>query len=396
MKRLLILFLILLASVWLGLQINHDPGYVMLANHRWTIELPLWLAVLIIGLSFITFYLLVRLIVKTTALPKTVQRWVKQRQRKLAYRRTLRGLKALLQGQWSLAEKDLLRAPTKGEDALINYLGAAYAAYQQQAVNRYEEYLQLAQKASPTSLPVGIVQAHLATPEQALLILKQLQELAPQQPYLLKLLQDRYLQLKQWEKLEELLPTLHKYKVSSTADLILLEQRIYKELLQNTAKYQDSHSLITLWQRIPRHLRANIEIIKIYTQSLIHNQMTSEAEQLIRETLKKIWDTELAYRYGLITGKDLELQLTTAENWLKQHPEDSALLLSLGRICIRKQLWGKARSYFETVLRIKPTPEAYAELGQLYAHLGETQLAYEQFKQGLWAALPQNLITHDH
>ena len=44
-----------------------------------------------------------------------------------------------------------------------------------------------------------------------------------------------------------------------------------------------------------------------------------------------------------------------AESWLKQHPDDAALLLTLGRLCAQQELWGKAQSYLDASIAVEPT-----------------------------------------
>jgi len=50
---------------------------------------------------------------------------------------------------------------------------------------------------------------------------------------------------------------------------------------------------------------------------------------------------------------------------------------------VRHQLWGKARSYLEASLAIRPVPEAYRALGQLMARVGEAQSASVAYERGL-------------
>ena len=45
MIRLAQVFLLLLASAWLGVQLYHDPGYVLIAMNKWTIETTLGVAI---------------------------------------------------------------------------------------------------------------------------------------------------------------------------------------------------------------------------------------------------------------------------------------------------------------------------------------------------------------
>jgi HemY protein len=86
------------------------------------------------------------------------------------------------------------------------------------------------------------------------------------------------------------------------------------------------------------------------------------------------------------TPQDLLLLL---EGGLKQRPNNPALLLTLGRLSLRNQLWGKAREYFELALRVCKAPELVAELNgelaRLLEHLGEhdKSLAYYQKALGM-------------
>ena len=70
------------------------------------------------------------------------------------------------------------------------------------------------------------------------------------------------------------------------------------------------------------------------------------------------------------------------ERWLKDRGEDPDLLLAAARLCLRNELWGKARSYLETVISLRPTPEAYREYGALLTQLGEADAAAEDANGG--------------
>ena len=57
---------------------------------------------------------------------------------------------------------------------------------------------------------------------------------------------------------------------------------------------------------------------------------------------------------------------------------------------------GKARSYLETVITLRPTPEAYQEYGRLLNKLGESDSAADAFRDGLGlvAEIPKTAIPH--
>lgn len=72
-----------------------------------------------------------------------------------------------------------------------------------------------------------------------------------------------------------------------------------------------------------------------------------------------------------------------AEEWHKQYGEQSVLLLTLGRLCVRCQLWGKARGYFEESVKLHADPETYAEYGKLLEQFGELDSAVQKYREGL-------------
>ena len=69
---------------------------------------------------------------------------------------------------------------------------------------------------------------------------------------------------------------------------------------------------------------------------------------------------------GDIMGGDVRGRTAKAEKWLKRHPEDAQLLMTLGRLCREQQLWGKAESYLEAALAVEPGRAPHLELARLY------------------------------
>ena len=65
------------------------------------------------------------------------------------------------------------------------------------------------------------------------------------------------------------------------------------------------------------------------------------------------------------------LPLERAETWLRAKPEDPDLLLACARLCLRAELFGKARSYLEASLARRPNPEASLLLADLLESIDE-------------------------
>ncbi|MGB1799659.1 MAG: heme biosynthesis protein HemY [Gammaproteobacteria bacterium] len=104
---------------------------------------------------------------------------------------------------------------------------------------------------------------------------------------------------------------------------------------------------------------------------------------MLRGSIKRQWDTPLVRLYGLVVGADRNKQLTIAESWLQNHARDAVLLLSLGRICMRNKLWGKAKDYLQESIDVQANPEAYYEFAKLHEHEGRTEAAAECYEKGL-------------
>jgi HemY protein len=120
-----------------------------------------------------------------------------------------------------------------------------------------------------------------------------------------------------------------------------------------------------------------------YAEQLRQLGAQVEAEEVLRTALKRQYNSHLARLYGLVRGNDPARQLQTAESWLKDHPSDPSLLLTLGRLCLQSSLWGKARDYLESSLRLQRNPEACAELARLLAQMGDSERSNQLFEEGL-------------
>ncbi len=185
-----------------------------------------------------------------------------------------------------------------------------------------------------------------------------------------------------------LLPELRKDKVLPPAELTELERRAWGENLTLAARQEEDgtvglQSLNRAWQQLTSAQRQEPQLVLAYAEQLRQLGAQVEAEEVLRTALKRNYNSHLARLYGLVRGSDPARQLHTAEGWLKDHPADASLLLTLGRLCLQSSLWGKARDYLESSLRVQRNPEACAELARLLAQLGDTERSNQLFQEGL-------------
>lgn len=391
MRRFILFLLILLVAVWLGAEIAADPGYVLIAHQRWTMEMPIWVATVALLLTFFILYALIRTIQNTRMLPTRWRNWSYLRHHHRLQKLTTEGLLSLADGDWKHAQKKLARAAKYNHDTWFHHLAGAIACHEQQAFEQRDALLRKAQEKMPRAeVAIGLAQAKFLIQqqkfEQALATLKRLRQLAPKQNYILRLLVQLHTQLQDWDELWLLLPQLHSQKALPPEQLVELELLIYQQYLNKLAEKTDLATLETAWQQLPRHLRNTPALVASYAQLLLKYQADDVAEKLIRKALDNNWDKELIYCYGVLKSSKVHQQLATAESWLAGHEHDATLLLSLGRLSIANQLWGKARDYLQASIALMPLPETYLELGKLAEKLGEAPAAKDYYRAGLLKA----------
>ena len=273
------------------------------------------------------------------------------------------------------------------------YLGAARAANEQGRYDECDSLLERALERQPQAeLAIALSHAQLQTDrgdtDGALTTLSAMRERHPHSVQVLRQLQRLYQQRGDWSSVIRLLPELRKDKALPASELAELERRAWGENLTLAARQEEGEavglqSLNRAWQQLTSAQRQEPQLVLAYAEQLRQLGAEVEAEEVLRTALKRQYDSHLARLYGLLRGSDPSRQLQTAEGWLKAHPNDPSLLLTLGRLCLQASLWGKARDYLEGSLRLQRNPEACAELARLLAQLGDTERSNQLFQEGL-------------
>jgi HemY protein len=396
MKWLITLLLILTTAVAFTLLTLTDPGFVVLGRGAWTVETTLSVLVIVLVVGGILFYNLLRLLNALWHLPAYLWRGRSAQQQQKAQVFLLQGVFASLEGNWRTAEQTFLKVVSPNELSALHYLGAAYAASQLREPSRALDYLDEVRVNRPAEeLALTLFKAKLQLQQQnfpaALQNMLQAGTLAPKHDEVLLSLLTLYLQLADWPALLELLPDLRKRKVLSPEQIQRLENRASIALIHYTLRTNPVQAA-TLWSQIPKAIRLRPVVLKVYIQHLMAAGEVTSAESLVREALKYHWEADLIRLYGELETTNTSQQLTNAENWLKNHDQDPMLLLTLGRLCLRNRLWGKAQQYLEASLHLAPNPLIYKMLGELWMQLEDRTKASEYYRRGLSLAL-ENAAT---
>ncbi len=402
-RLLLIVALITVVGGLVAWQMQQSSGYVLISFDNYTVDMSLWTLLLLV----FVFWLVARFLKYVfRLLVEPGQHFFKSRasMRQQRYRkRTARGLLQFSEGRWSKARKSLRQSAKYSEMPLINYLAAANAAYELGDKEDANLLLLRAEEATADGgLAIGLAQAKMYLNderyEEALAILQRLHQDVPEHLLVLRLLEKAYRALRDWQNLAKLLPDIRRFKVYDKPAQMKLEAEVYSSLISDLgfrakgrngkagepgSEKENIEALLHLWHEMPRGIKANQQVILSYISSLHQLGESVQAENLLRKALKSSWNDAMVRLYGIVRGPDSQKQLLTAEGWLRGRPNDPELMLALGRLSLRNQLWGKARDYLESSLALKAQPDTYAELAGLMMQLGEHKKSVEYYQQGL-------------
>ncbi|MFV0279033.1 MAG: heme biosynthesis protein HemY [Parahaliea sp.] len=392
MRRLFALLLLaLLLGLGVALLVETDPGYVLVAYRRYTLETSLWVGLLLWLLGTVWLLLLVYLLRRLVGGRGSVLHWMGSRKARQSIQLTNRGLISFIEGNWQKSRALLLRGARYSDAPLLNYLIAARASYRLGEREQMRAYLSAAEGVdAQATIAVELTQAEMQLDarqdEQALATLERARRNAARHPHVLELLSEVYRRLEDWDNLATLLPELARHKVLPEAGLQALERSVHLQRLRECAARAGGDAVAGLWRGLPAPWRRDAELLRTYVALLVSTGAHAAADQACLRALGQGWNSELARLYGLIRG-DVEQQLAQAENWLVEHSDEASLLLSLGRLSARNRLWGKARDYLERSYRSHPGPEVCAELGRLLRAQGEFSLGARYFEQALGHSL---------
>lgn len=383
MRALLWLLTLGALAVGLALAAQYNEGYALFVLPPWRVEVSLNLLLVVLVGSFVVVYLLLRTVFLTLGLPARVRAFRAARRQQKAEGALREAVLLWLGGRYarSLANAELAwqaeHAP--GLAALVA-LGAAHALRDEQKV------LEWRKRAIVHDEEVHgarlLLEAELAIESrnftESLSLLNQLTHQSGRHIVAMRLLLRAHRAVGHWEEVVHLARQLRKHHALTDIQAAPLIAGAHRQRLQDLAA--DGHSLASYWDRIPDAERHAPGLSLEAAQAMLRAGEDAAAQQVIEDGLDDEWSSELVASYGDCKGGDVLGRIARAEAWLLQHPRDAALLLVLGRLCLQKQLWGKAQSYFDASLSLRETRAAHIELAKLLDRLEQAELANQHYR----------------
>ncbi|HKB83056.1 MAG TPA: heme biosynthesis protein HemY [Burkholderiales bacterium] len=375
-------------AVGLVMVARHSSGYVLVVLPPWRAELSFNFAVLLVLGVFLLAYVALRTIVIVTTMPSRVRAFQKRRSETRARATFNNALVNFFEGRFGRAEKAASAALKAGESPALCAMLAARSAHGMRAFATRDKYLARSTGADPQGDAMKLMaQAEMLLDERryydALDVLKKLPE---KHTAALRLELRAQQMAMNWERVLALIPQLEKRRVFERPVVAQLRRQAVIESLKRKA---DDKSLRDYWDRLPAEDRHDPRVAATAAQSFIALGRCQDAHRIIEEGLERQWDAALLAIYSECLGTDVRQQLERAEMWLERYPRDAVLLLTLGRLCARQGLWGKARSYLEASLSIEHTHSALLELGRLLEREGKPAEAAAEYQKALEVTLQQ-------
>ncbi|WP_256077550.1 heme biosynthesis protein HemY [Massilia sp. YIM B04103] len=385
------LLALMAAAIGIAVTARFNPGNVVLFYPPYRIDLSLNFFVVLELLAFAVLYVALRALRATMKMPVRVAAYRQQKRERDGNKGLRDALKALFEGRFGHAEKAALRAADLPENAGVAALIGARAAHRMQQHSRRDSWLARIQDDNSMKTARLMTATELLVddhkPEAALEAVRELNASGTRHIHALQWSLKAQQQAKNWPEVLRLVRSLDKHKALHPALSARLRELAYDDLLSD--KSHDAESIRRVWASIPGADRLKPYIACRAATALNARGLHDDARQVAEEALAANWDERIvrAYREAAAPAGSAALlaQIEHCERWMQARPTEPELALTLGSLCLKQKLWGKAQRYLEQALSDADGPqmvrEAHLKLAQLHEALQQPEEAANHYRQ---------------
>lgn len=390
MRIVLWLFGIVASAVGLAVLVRYNVSNVVIFSPPYRIDFSLNFFLLLLFLFIFLMYFLMRAVDTARRLPPRVAEYRRKKREDEGNHALREAIKALFEGRFVQAEKAAEKAQILPENAGNAALIGARAAHALSQEERRDAFLQSVEKDESyriarlmTSLEL-LVEDHQT--RQALAVLNELNASGTRhvqaQRWALKANQ----QARNWDEVLKLVHSLGKHHAIHPALADRLRELAYEDLF--ASRRYDAESVKRIWQTVPEEDRLRPYIAVRAAAAFMACERGDDARELLVNAIHAGFDERLvrAYRHSAAeTGSEALLkQIQNGEAWLQEHPSDPELLLTLGALCLKDKLWGKAENHLDRAVfnqnDVSILCEGHLLLAQLHESLEHEDVAARHYK----------------
>jgi HemY protein len=395
------LFAMAAVAVLLALAGRYGSGYAVFVVPPWRIEVSMVMFCLLTLVTIGIFYMTIRLSIRAYQLPRQLRanKFARDKERVVADLHS--SLKALFSGRFDDAEKLARHAMSvdtvanKDSHDIRNIAAAlaAWAAHEGGNLPAALPYLEKITDDNAANMRDASKAYMLLAEGRAPEALPLLQSLAANDASnigVLKMKLEAEINAAAWHDVILTLGPLKRTGLmpQSAVDDIRLNAEI--EIIKSRPAQRDL--LMDQWKKLETPIRYQPRLAEALACRLITLGLDNDAAAVIEETIAKYhsnqekpdWTSDykaLAQRYATAKADATVSQIEHAESWLKRHPRDAVILATLGKLCMRQALWGKAQSYLEASVALQPTLDAHMTLARLMEQVGKPNDAMRHIRR---------------
>jgi len=383
MVRFLVFLILLAAGIFAAPYLMGNQGYVMINAGDYVIDATVTSSIVMI-LGFYFALLAIEAIVNRVFYGLG---WFGRHNKAKAQKQTETGILALASGDFKKAESLTLKAATRSQAPVLNYLAAAESAQQLGHEKNRDEYLRLAyENADTNTLAVGITQAKLQIKQQqfelALASLIQLHDQHPKHKVIMMLLKDVYLERAEWVALLSLLPKLQKQKLLDKQEVDELTERCHFNGLAQVAKQQGSTGVLDTFSKLPKALKKDEKYMHEVAIQLIKRNDHQAAYMLIMDALAKDFYPELIAITTKLDITDFHPLIERLRLLQKSREGSGLLATTIGQLFAKESRWQDAITELNKGISQTPSLAAYSALAAAYENTNKPAEAGNIYKQG--------------
>jgi HemY protein len=387
MRMLLWLLVLAALGVVLALSAQFNDGNVAIFVPPYRVDLSLNFALLLLALLLLVVYWLARLAHALAEFPRRVAAYRASRDTMGSLRALHAAVQAMLEGRFARVERAARDAESSPENAALTALLAARAAHRMQEYERRDEWLRRAEADRGVQMARLVSSAEMWTEtretERAQAAIAEMQRSGGRHIHASRIALGVNAQAHRWDEVLKGVRLLGKRRALHETSAQGYRLAAYRGRLADHSLEADD--LVAECRRIPAAELRRPELAVEAARLLAAVGRGEAAAELIEAALKEVWDGRLVELYGRIDAPPYRARIERATAWLGEHGADAALLRTLGLLCEREQLWGKARAYLAQSGALRPSGETSLALARVAEATADQAAAREHYRDAALA-----------
>lgn len=376
------LLLAFAAAVGMSILMRFNHGNIAILWPPYRIEMSANMGIALIAIGFVVLHLVLVGAKKALALPQRVREYRARRQYEKSTLALRDSLLAFFEGRLSRVEKLARVAQNSTATAAPAALIAARSAQRMQDFERRDRWLTNASNDPAARNAVLMTQAELAVeerqPGEAISIIERLHERGPREIATMGTALRAYEQAERWDKVLPTLRLLEQKKALPAGAIRRLRVKAVAQLL--VPREGDPAAIRELWRSLKADEQTLPEIVSLVVDALAKSGAPDDAKRIAESALDAAYSESVMAAYGRLNEVSVRDRLQRVETWRTRYGDEPQLMLTLGRLCSREGVWGKAEEYLKLAVDRQPSVTTHVALAELYDAVDRPDEAARQYR----------------